>query len=79
VKNLADSGPQGWRSVALSKLLTSEQVKCVLTIVNENKNSLERTQRLKAYLKPLAKELEAKGVLPDFLAYAIEHYIQQQK
>jgi len=69
--------PNGWRSVTLSKLLTKEQVKCVVLIATENTDPILRVQRLKAYLEPLKSELEAKGVDATFLAYAIEHYIEQ--
>lgn len=69
--------PNGWRSVTLSKLLTREQVKCVVLIATENTDPILRVRRLKAYLEPLAAELEAKGVDSNFLAYAIEHYIEQ--
>lgn len=69
--------PNGWRSVTLSKLLTREQVQCVVLIATENTEPILRVKRLRAYLEPLRAELEAKGVDPVFLAYAIEHYIEQ--
>ncbi len=43
-----------------------------------NPDPVKRVQRLKAYLLPIADSLEAKGVLHEYLAYAIEHLVQQQ-
>ena len=65
--------------MTIAKLLTKEQVKCVVLIGNENHDPFLRVQKLKAYLLPLKRQLEEKGVDSNYLAYAIEHYITSQR
>jgi hypothetical protein len=57
----------------ISDLLNGEQLRDVCAIVEMEPDSYKRVRKLQAYLQPLAAQLEPKGVLPDFLAYAIEH------
>ena len=65
--------PPVWQSLPLHKLLTRAQIEAVVLILNENPDSIERVKKLKAYLRPLSEQLETKGVVADYLAYAIEN------
>jgi hypothetical protein len=62
---------------SLEKLLNPNQLKEVERILKSSADSIERCRRLKDYYSTFQAELEAKGVLPAYLAYATEHaYIQ---
>lgn len=76
---MTPSLPEGWRSVPLHKILSKEQIKCVLLIIQENPDPFLRVQRLKAYLEPVRVELAEKGWNSDYLAYALEHFITKTK
>ena len=61
------------KSVKLSELLTEEQWKEVNKIL-EAKDA-EKWKRLREYLVTHRDALEKKGVVPEYLAYALEYYI----
>lgn len=54
---------------ALVDLLTDEQLLKCVAILNKGGRATE----LKAYLAPFRTELEAKGVVPEYLAYWLEY------
>lgn len=56
----------------LSDILTEKQIKEVVRIANSTASSTERIQRFKDYFGTFAKELESKGIVADYLAYAVE-------
>ncbi|HSS95489.1 MAG TPA: hypothetical protein VLK33_00585 [Terriglobales bacterium] len=63
--------------VNIGDLLTDDQVGQVCAIfaaLPENQTDLVRD--LKAYLETLRVQLEAKGVDPNYLAYALVHTVQ---
>ena len=60
-------------TVTLEQLLTREQLDRVQKIINDNSDSIKRTAGLKSYFNTISEQLESKGVLPDYLAYAVEH------
>lgn len=65
-----DPALPGMKTVKLGELLTDEQLKGVLAIINDpSLGVIPKTQRLKKYLGGFESELEAKGVVPDYLAY----------
>jgi hypothetical protein len=69
--------PQGWKTTSPGDILTDEQLERVMTILDEYRDDpIERIHRLKAYLNTLP--LEEKGILPDYLAYAIEYNVQRK-
>jgi hypothetical protein len=39
-------------------------------------NEIEQTKKLKEYYGTLREQLERKGILPDFLAYAVPFWIR---
>lgn len=55
----------------IGELLTPEQIQKVVDILNSSQDTTVLARQLKDYLRPLTKELEAKGVLPDYLAYVL--------
>jgi len=62
--------PEGWSSIRLGDLLTDQQIKRVVRLVNDPKTGDHaKTQALKACLRSFGPQLEAKGVVPDYLAY----------
>lgn len=66
-------------TMKLGELLTDEQIEKVLDIIVEHPNQHERIRALKQYLAQFSKELEAKGVISDFLAYVVEYLITEQQ
>lgn len=64
--------PSGWHLVKVSDLLTEEQMKSVSEIFTRAKVEKRTEQwlvaQLKEYLNQHQEQLEAKGVLPDYLA-----------
>ena len=65
--------PKGWSQKSLSELLDNAQINRVTAILNGSGDDIAKTRALKDYLNQFREQLEAKGVLPDFLAYAIMH------
>lgn len=62
--------PTGWRAVQLGELLTTEQLLQASVLLKQGEHA-----QLRSYLDELAPELEAKGVLPAFLYYALVHHL----
>lgn len=56
----------------LGDVLTASQCRKVRNIVNSEKDSLKRVAALKSYLNGYKASLEKKGIVADYLAYAIE-------
>jgi len=69
--------PKGWKSVPLGSILSQEQIEYTLHILQRPVSDTEKTNMLKQYYRQFAKELQAKGFEPDFLAYAIPYWIGQ--
>jgi hypothetical protein len=69
--------------VSLEEILTKEQLKELRNLVEEKKKkkvnplSPEYTMQLKELFRKYEKELLKKGVLPDYLAYAVAFRISQ--
>lgn len=66
------------RTVKLSDILGTAQLKEVKRILNSSPDSLERVRRLKDYFGTFADDLERQGILPAYLAYAVEYMSQSQ-
>ncbi len=63
--------PPGWRLANLDQLLTGDQLVAVQGILKAHQDPYEALPTLRAYLDGFHDTLLAKGVLSDFLAYAI--------
>lgn len=63
------------KTISLGELLTEEQGREVVRIMSESKDDAEMTARLKKYLAQFKDQLEAKGVVPEYLAYAIPYFV----
>lgn len=63
------------RYLRLSEILTEDQIKELIRLVKEKKKieptSFEFTTQLRELFKKYEKELLEKGILPDYLAYAV--------
>lgn len=57
---------EGWEKVRLGDILTYEQGAKVLALLKSNNN-----EGLKQYLDSIEEQLLSKGILPDYLYYAI--------
>lgn len=71
------------KTIQLSDLLNAQQLVETKRILRSTTNPIERVRRLKDFFETFSDELEAKGVLPAYLAYvvewqAVEHTIRQQ-
>jgi hypothetical protein len=59
------------KTVVLGELLNSKQAREVGRILNSTADPIEQTRRLKDYFGTFREDLEKKGVLPEYLAYAV--------
>jgi len=68
------------RTITLGELMTPEQLdRCYEIIKSCNGDSAMATSKLKSYLIQFREQLEAKGVLPEYLAYGLPFWIEQAK
>lgn len=58
-----------YRMMKLSDILDDEQIRVVVGILNGAGDSVKKAAALKSYLGGFRKKLEAKEVLPEYLAY----------
>jgi len=63
----------GVTKVAITDILTKEQLDHVIGLMNDHANDLELTKALKAYLGGFKDALLEKGVVADYLAYWLLH------
>ncbi len=61
------------KQVKLIDLLTHEQLDEVERILSETEDQMEASNKLRRYLSQFRSELEAKGVVSDYLAYVIAY------
>ena len=74
----ADPELEKWSRVPLVELVSDEEAKAICDIINGEQDSINRVRKLSTYLQTLREKLEAKGVLPEFLAYAVEYNTQRE-
>lgn len=65
------------KPITLGELLTEEQWKEVSEIVDEYTGQPDLVQKLKEYFGNIRPQLESKGVLPEYLAYALPYALEQ--
>lgn len=65
--------PEGWQTKKLADLLTEEQIEALELILSVNDPL--KWKLVRAYLRGLREELEAKGVVPEYLAYVLEYQL----
>lgn len=63
--------PKGWRTVKLVDILDEKTMERAIAILHHNTNPSERIAKLKELFRGIKKELEAKEIDPDYLAYAL--------
>lgn len=61
------------KTVALKEILNEEQLTEVERLVNSTPDQTSLTQKLRVYLAQFKEELEAKGVVGDYLAYVLAY------
>lgn len=69
--------PKSWKTVALGDILTPEQIAHTVQIMSLRIPETEKTRQLKEYYEKFKTELAAKGYVPEYLAYAVPHFIMQ--
>jgi hypothetical protein len=62
-----------WKTVRLDSLLTDEQIKRVSEIIKKPKSIEVHLTELRRYFTGFRKQLEDKGVLPEYLAAVIAY------
>lgn len=62
--------PEGWKQVTLGEILTEDQAEEAFKILKETPKD-KCVNALKVYFRTIEKELEGKGMLPDYLAYVL--------
>lgn len=67
------------KTMALGEILTDEQIEALLTIMETYRDdSIVRTRKMSEYLSQFRSTLEAKGVVPEYLSYAIEYQLMRR-
>ncbi len=66
------------KSVMLADILDNTQLKTVAKIWNAPGERADKTRAVRAYLETIKEELEDQGILPAYLAYAIEYAFTRQ-
>lgn len=71
--------PEDWRALSLQEIFTKEQRKELKKFLKDKKDipPLELSRELKPLFKKWEKDLLAKGILPDFLAYAFAYQLSR--
>lgn len=59
------------KTVSLSQLLTDDMAGECAKIIATGEDDFQRVKELKEYLVKFRAELEAKGILPEYLAYVL--------
>lgn len=67
------------KQMILTDLLNEKQIKTVRLILNSEDPWKDQITRLKQYLNGFRAELEAKEVLPEYLAYLLIHLHNEGK
>lgn len=67
------------RTIKLGDILSPAQCNEVALIFKTSAGSTERVKRLKDYFRTFADDLERQDILPDYLAYAVEYQMSQQR
>jgi anion-transporting ArsA/GET3 family ATPase len=66
------------KMTSLGDLLTKDQIQAVVDILNRtNIDEISQTKMIKDYLRQFDAQLQAKGVIPDYLAYVLIHQADQ--
>lgn len=71
--------PPGWRSQRLKELLDGRQLVAVQAILHAHGDPFEALPTLRAYLDGFKDELLVKGIVSDYLAYAIVMGVVNQR
>lgn len=69
--DLSTGLPPGWRTTQLAQLLNPDQLVAVQGILKAHQDPFDALPTLRAYLDGFREDLLVKGVLSDYLAYAI--------
>jgi glucuronate isomerase len=69
---LTENANPNWRTQSLGDILNADQIQAVIDILNRTDvDDIGQTKLIKKYLSQFSKQLEAVGVLPDYLAYVL--------
>lgn len=70
--------PEGWTNVKLCDIFTEEQLKHIGSVMDDSKGDMMAASKaLKPYFEDIRTQLEAKGLLPEYAAYAIPYFLMQ--
>lgn len=65
-------------TITLGELFTTEQISHILSVYNKNGGDTSKCAReLKPYFARISDQLQSKGLLPDYAAYAIPFWISK--
>jgi len=68
--------PEGWSSVKLGDIFTEEQLNHVAKVCEDSKGDMMKASKeLRPYFQGIRAQLEAKGLLPEYAAYAIPYFL----
>lgn len=73
--------PEGWKSVTLRDLVPAEAFHDLERVINQAKRGKVKNvhQALLAVLSPHRAQMEARGALPEYLAYYLENAINNRQ
>lgn len=69
--------PHGWSAVQLGDLFTEAQLQHIEHVCKIH-NLETAIKELRPYFEGMRDQLEAKGLLPEYAAYAIPYFIKRQ-
>lgn len=69
----------GRRTIRMADIFTEDQIADVWTILADAKNEADATDKLRPYLIKIRDQLEAKGVLPEYAAYALPYWLMNRR
>ena len=63
--------PPGWKQASLTDILSAEQMQQLRSLLEANPDPEDALKAMKQYFGTISAELEAKGVVPAYLAYVL--------
>lgn len=70
--------PEGWTEAKLGDFFSLDQLKHIAKVCDEtNGDVFEAARRLRPYFESLREQLEPRGLLPEYAAYAVPFVIKK--
>lgn len=74
---MTPDNPEDWTMAKLSDFFTRKEMDYIVTVCNKS-TFTQATTILRPWFIERRKKLEAKGLVPEYAAYAIPYFIKRQ-